>query len=521
MAVDRPRTIVIGAGIGGLAAALWLSDAGHHVQVFERHSAPGGKIRVIPSAAGPVDAGPTVVTLKRVFEELFADVGERLADHLTLRPAPVIARHFWKDGTTFNLFADIDATLAEVRHIFGARAEADYDRFRKGAALLFEEFEPSMIRAATPSRAALTLQTLRKPSLIREMKPGLSLKTALRRSFREPRLAQLFGRYATYVGGLPSQSPALLSLISDAEAQGVWSIDGGIHRLPSTIARLAKDRGAELHYDAHVTGILTKNGRVNGILCNGKEILAETVVFNGDPLALADGALGADATSLVSRMATMPRSLSAQVLSFASRLPADQPDLSHHNVFFGDDPDTEFQPLKDGKLPEDPTLYVCAQDRTAGATSKGVERFEIIMNAPPTTAYEGQPECHHMILKQLAAFGLRFQKEPTARDLTTPQMFDALFPQSGGSLYGRSPQGMMAAFKRPTARTKLRGFYLAGGGAHPGAGIPMATLSGRHAAEAILMDQTSTSMSPRADMPGGMSMASATMERAPSRSSAS
>ncbi|MFQ6550815.1 1-hydroxycarotenoid 3,4-desaturase CrtD [Aestuariibius insulae] len=521
MAAQHPRTIVIGAGIGGLATALRLSHAGHAVQVFERHAAPGGKIRTVPSVAGPVDAGPTVVTLKRIFEQLFDDVGERLSDHLTLRAAPVIARHFWKNGTTFDLCADPEATMAEVERAFGADAAGDYDRFRRRASALFQAFEPSMIETAAPSLTTLILQTLGRPSVLRQMTPFSSLETSLQQQFREPKLAQLFGRYATYVGGLPSRVPAILSLISDAEAQGVWSIDGGIHQLPLALEKLAEDRGATFHYNADVTAILAEDGHVAGIICNGDRVLADAVVFNGDPLALADGALGAEVTSLVSKRANAARSLSAQVMAFASRLPADGPKLSHHNVFFGDDSKTEFGPLERGGLPEKPTLYVCAQDRGGDAAPTDAERFEIIMNAPPITVCEGQPECHHMILKELKDFGLTFLDEPKADSLTTPKIFDSLFPHSGGSLYGRSPHGMMAAFRRPTAKTALKGFYLAGGGVHPGAGIPMATLSGRHAAEAILKDRISTSMSRPADTPGGMSTASATMERAPSRSSAS
>jgi len=112
-----------------------------------------------------------------------------------------------------------------------------------------------------------------------------------------------------------------------------------------------------------------------------------------------------------------------------------------------------------------------------------------------------------LIFNRLAAFGLRFSPAPAMATLTGPHSFDALFPASNGSLYGRSPAGMMAAFARPTARTKIPGLYLAGGGAHPGAGVPMATLSARHAAEAMISDLCLTSTSPQAAMPGGMSTA--------------
>jgi 1-hydroxycarotenoid 3,4-desaturase len=156
-----------------------------------------------------------------------------------------------------------------------------------------------------------------------------------------------------------------------------------------------------------------------------------------------------------------------------------------------------------------------------GADPPATERFEIIANAPPQRAEHSPretPQCPTRSLETLARFGLHFTPEPeAARSLTTPADFAALFPASLGALYGQSPHGMMAAFQRPTARTRVAGLYLAGGGTHPGAGVPMAALSARHAAEAILSDRISTSQSRRTATPGGISTGSATGAGARSR----
>lgn len=184
----------------------------------------------------------------------------------------------------------------------------------------------------------------------------------------------------------------------------------------------------------------------------------------------------------------------------------------HHNVFFCDDPHTEFDPIAGGRMPEDGTLYICAQDRGSAKMPQGLERFEIIMNGPPVAdgaeaTDEEKETCRTRTFETLARFGLTFDPTPTTEWLTTPRRFAKLFPASEGSLYGRSPHGLTASLKKPTARTRVVGLYLAGGGTHPGAGIPMATLSGRHAAEAILTDLASTSTSRPTVMPGGMSTA--------------
>ncbi|MEM8554635.1 MAG: 1-hydroxycarotenoid 3,4-desaturase CrtD [Pseudomonadota bacterium] len=522
------QIVVIGAGIGGLAAALRLAHAGERVTVCEAHSAPGGKMRTLPSAAGPVDAGPTVMTMRHVFEGLFADVGERLDNHVTLHRETVLARHFWHDGTTLDLFADPERSAEAVRSFAGPKAERQFRTFSKQAQSLYEAFDAPMMQSAAPQMGALSAAALKRSALAKLLMSGRTLAQELSRAFEDPRLRQLFGRYATYVGGSPFQSPALLSLIWHAEALGVWRVDGGMHALAQAVARLAETRGAEFHYNAPVAEIETDRGRVSGVrLENGTRLPADKVLFNGDPRAISTGRLGTRVSKAVATKAVEPRSLSAEVWAFAAAPRG--PELAHHNVFFGGDPRDEFDPIAKGRLPKDPTLYICAQDRGTGITPDhgSLERFEIIMNAPPCADPNGQarneetPPCRTTVFETLKAFGLSFSPEPDIQTATGPQGFNRLFPASLGSLYGRSPHGLTASLDKPRVVTKVPGLYLAGGGVHPGAGIPMATLSGRHAAAAMLKDRGSTSTSTPTAMPGGTSTGSRTMEPALSRSSLS
>ena len=514
------QIVIIGAGVGGLATAMRLCAHGD-VTILEAHDAPGGKMRTVPSDAGPVDAGPTVMTMRPVFEDLFDSVGARLEDHVSLVPEAILARHHWQDGSTLDLFADPRASEDAVGAFAGAKAAREFRRFSKTAAQLFTAFEGPMMQSAAPSQDALTRHVMRHPSLIPAMAPGLSLARKLALSFSDPRLRQLFGRYATYVGGSPYQSPAILGLIWHAEAQGVWRIEGGMHMLAQAMANIATQAGATLRTNSPVTRIETQGDKVVAVHTKDARYPADIVVFNGDPKALHVGLLGAAPQNAVPTQE--PRSLSAYVWSFAST-PSGVA-LDHHNVFFVKDPKQEFSALAEGKMPTDATLYVCAQDRGSGTQPDGPERFEIIMNGPPRSENDPRQkemdQCHHVTFQTLERMGLRFSPQPSTTALTTPEMFNRLFPASDGSLYGRSPHGMMAAFQRPTARTPLAGLYLAGGGVHPGAGIPMAALSGKHAAEAILSDLASTSTSQKTATPGGILTASAKTEAARSRSSLS
>jgi 1-hydroxycarotenoid 3,4-desaturase len=518
MSAGMGRTVVIGAGMGGMAAAALLARAGGAVTVLEARDGPGGKMRSVDSAAGPVDAGPTVLTMRPVFEALFDRLGATLSDHVSLAPDPVIARHWWPDGGRLDLFSDPEASAHAIGVFAGAADAAAFLRFRARARRLFEAFDGPVMQAPRPSLTGVAAALMRDPGLIPSLAPGLTMAGALSRTFRDPRLRQLFGRYATYVGGVPGRTPALLSLIWRAEELGVWAVEGGMRGLGLALAARAEACGARFRYGAPVARIVTGNGRVAAVeTAEGERIACDTVVFNGDPAALADGLLGQDARRAVPRKAVAPRSLSAWVWAFAAR-PAGV-ELTHHNVFFAGDPAREFGPIGAGRMPEEPTLYIHAQDRGGAARPEGLERFEIIMNGAPVGAapQEATETCRTRTFETLAAFGLTFDPTPQTDRLTTPAGFASLFPGSSGSLYGLSPHGATAAFRRPAARTRIPGLYLAGGGAHPGAGVPMATLSGMRAAEAILSDRPSTSTSPRTATPGGMSTESATTAAAPSR----
>ena len=521
---SRPRVAIVGAGIAGLCAAARLADAGCRVQVLERHGHVGGRMRALPSAAGPVDAGPTVLTMRGVFDALFADLGERLDEHVTLIRQPLIARHYWTDGSRLDLFDDPNRNAEAIRDFAGQREADRFRAFDTRARALFEAFDAPVMRAPAPALPGIARAVARSPGLIRRMAPAATLARHLDRTFGDPRLAQLFGRYATYVGGSPYRSPALLSLIWHAESSGVWAVRGGVHRLAEAVAALAVARGAEIRLDTHVARIEVEGGRATGVaLEDGSHVAADRILFNGDPRELATGALGPACRAAAPASEHAARALSAEVWAFAARVSG--PELAHHTVFFRDDPRPEFDALERGETVDDPTLYVCAMDRAEGPPPAGPERFEIIANAPPLTAGSNEEpapcRCRTRSFATLARFGLSFDPEPGADRLTTPAGFETLFPRTGGSLYGQSPHGLMAAFRRPLARTPVPALYLAGGGSHPGAGVPMAALSGRHAAEAILSDRISPSPSRPTATRGGMSTASATMAPGPSASSGS
>ncbi len=492
------EVVVIGAGIGGLAAALRLAHAGLDVTVLERAHRPGGKMRSVAVGGSAVEAGPTVFTMRWVFEELFAECGADLAAHVDLAPAGLLARHAWGPGESLDLLADPEATEAAIAAFAGPGERDGYRRFRARAAAVYETLEGPFIRDERPSPIGLTRRAgLSGLGDLWRIQPFTTLWSALGTYFADPRLRQLFGRYATYCGSSPFAAPATLMLVAHVESRGVWHVGGGLSRLAGAVAELAAARGARFRYGTPARGIAVARGRVVGVdLADGERVPADAVICNADVAGLADGLLGREAARAAETVPAAERSLSAVTLCLEAR--ASGFPLARHTVFFSADYAAEFAQIGRGALPEDPTIYVCAQDRTdTRVPADRSERLLCLANAPARPFSPSEIEtCVTTMRRRLRASGLSLSEtaEPVT---TTPTGFAELFPGSAGALYGRASHGWTASFKRPGARTRIPGLYLAGGSVHPGPGVPMAAQSGRIAADSLLRDRNAARASTR------------------------
>ncbi|MEM9529416.1 MAG: 1-hydroxycarotenoid 3,4-desaturase CrtD [Pseudomonadota bacterium] len=489
--MGSPRhVIVVGAGMGGLGAALDLSIRGYRVTLLEQAAAPGGKMREVAVGDQRVDSGPTVMTMRWIFDDLFAAAGLDFGDRVHLRRAEVLARHRWLDGASLDLFADLEQSVTAIEQMSGAADAAAYRQFVKKSGEIFDTLDASFMRAERPGSLKL-LQRLGLAGIPRLLatRPFKTLWNDLRGRFSDPRLVQLFARYATYCGSNPFQAPATLMLIAEAERRGVWTIEGGMQRLADTMAQVTRECGGEIRLDSPVAEIQVTDGKASGVmLADGQVLAADAVVFNGDTQALAEQLLGLAAAPAADLRPAEGFTLSAMTVSGYGR--ARGYPLAYHTVLFGDDYADEFAAIFErGEVTARPTIYICAQDRADHDASPDKERLFFLMNAPPH--HPGGPapdyEAARMRLSEhLRAHQLDVELEHEV--VTTPPAFGQLFPGSRGALYGRPVHGPWASFQRPGSRTAIIGLYVAGGSVHPGAGVPMATQSGRLAAASVAED---------------------------------
>ena len=507
--------VIVGAGIAGLAAAVDLSARGIDVTIVERDPKPGGKMREVILGGVAVDTGPTVLTMVGVFADLIDEgcVGIERAD--------VLARHFWPDGSRLDLFGDIARTAAGIATLAGEREADGYRAFVTASGAILHALRDTFMTADKPATPLSLMWRggLRGLPGFARLDPYRSLSAMVAEHFRDPRLRQLFGRYTTYCGSSPVRAPATLALIAEVEREGVWLVSGGMSRLADALLDTATARGARARFGCGGAGIAVDDGRAVGVwLDDGTLLPAETVLLTADAAALAAGRFGQAAARGRRRFAPRDRSYSAVTIAAVADAAASP--LCHHNIFFSADGPAEFAALDAGRLPDAPTVYLCAQARNGSVDAPApgeAEPMLMVLNAPADgdTHTYSQAEidrCTTAALATLASGGLTLNLDPSRCSISTPSDFERRFPATGGALYGRASHGWTASFARPGARTGVRGLYLAGGSVHPGAGVPMAALSGRAAVRAILNDRGSTSTFPRAAMPGGTLMRSATAD---------
>lgn len=480
--------IVVGAGLGGLAAAIDLSSRGHRVVVLEAGPTPGGKVGVTEVDGAELDTGPSLLTLPDVFDRLLRTAGTSLEAEVTLvRPRPAF-RYEWPDGRSLEVVGEPIEDERRVADAFGRRAAREYRAFLRHARKIWEAAAPHFVYGDAPSAGALV-----RPGAIgaiRKIDPLRNLRSCIDSHVRTKHLRDVFLRYATYNGSDPSRAPATLGCVAWVElGLGAWGVRGGLHALALALARVARRSGAELRTSSPVARVLVDRARAIGVeLGTGERLYGHAVVVNADATHLAEDLLP-EGTPHGIDTSREPSTSGWTALVRTRR----QPKRPAHTVLFPRRYDDEFRDLfVRRRIPSDPAIYVCAQG--VAHDHPGWEEDEplfVMVNAPAVRSDADTAGLERVSDTALGRLREARVVDPDAPVIweRTPAALARRFPGSRGSIYGAASHGMTAAFRRPPNRlARIPGLYLAGGSAHPGGGMPLAVLSGRSAARAVERD---------------------------------
>lgn len=487
--------VVIGAGVGGLAAAARCTAAGHAVTVLERAASVGGKLGVHERDGFRFDTGPSLVTMPHVFAETFAALGTKLDDALDLEPLDPIARYRFADGCGVDVCADPLETIASLEAGLIPGSGAQWQRFMDRAERIWHAVEVPFLR-----RPLDLVDLARRLRDLPTIAPAKSLRALGRSYLVDPRLRMLLDRYATYAGSDSRHAPAALASIPFAEqAFGAWYVRGGLGGIATALADRAEELGARIRTSAEVVGIEREAGRVAGVvLADGERLRADVVVANADASHVYGRLLdGPGLGGARRRLRRAEPSLSGFVLLIGVR--GETPGIAHHNVLFPADYDAEFDALfgPDPRPIDDPTLYVVVPRDTEVAPD-GHEAWFVLANAPrhgqsgrasATPVDWSDPDLvgsyTERVLDVLAARGLPVRERAVFVEARTPWDLERLTGAPGGAIYGTSSNGPRAAFLRPANRSPVPGLFLVGGSAHPGGGLPLVLLSAAIVAEQV------------------------------------
>jgi phytoene desaturase len=485
------RVIVVGAGLGGMAAALRLAAAGHEVDVHEKEPVPGGKAGSVTRDGFRFDTGPTLLTMPGEFRELFARAGERLEDHVTFLPVDPLCTYHFADGTVLPAWRDPERFAQEVGRTMRDSADA-LRAYLRHARELYEAAAPIFLHRSLHERSTwLSRDLLPLLPRVPRLDAFRTLHAAHASFFRDPRLVQLFDRFATYNGSDPYRAPATLALISHVEhGMGGYAVAGGIHALAHAVCRCAAKAGARFHFTSPVTEILLERRRAAGVVVAGQRHAADVVICNVDVLMSWNTLLRRVPTPADRRRERREQSTSGMLFLWGLRDGA--PRLGANTILFPERYEGEFTDLfRRRVVPEDPTVYIHV---SPGREGPG-QAWYVLVNAPPDTGQDWAAAARDTRCRVLARIRTSLGSDPAPliamEEIITPPDFEARTGSFRGSLYGMASNSPFSAFLRHRNRLpRVPGLYFCGGSAHPGGGTPLVTLSGKITAELVLRHET-------------------------------
>ena len=490
---NNKHVVVIGAGLGGLSAAISLASEGFTVQLLEKNDKVGGKLNIMTQDGFTFDLGPSILTMPHIFEALFSRVGKNMADYVGIEKVEPHWRNFFEDGSVIDLCADTENQRRELDKL-GPDTFAEFERFMAYSRKLGSETEAGYFAKGLDTFWELLkfygpLRSLNF-DVFRNMDQGV------RRFISNPKLVDILNYFIKYVGSSPYDSPALMNLMPYIQYEyGLWYVKGGMYGMAQAMEKLALELGVSIRLNTEVVEIRHQDTIASAVvLQDGEALAADIVVSNMEVIPAMQKLLHSPANEL-KKMQRFEPSCSGLVL----HLGVDKiyPQLAHHNFFYSDHPREHFDAVfKSHRLSDDPTIYLVAPCKTDPSQApKGCEIIKILPHIPhidpdkPLTA-DDYRALRERVLVKLERMGLTdLRQHIVTEEYWTPLDIEAKYYSNQGSIYGVvADRWKNLGFKAPQRSSQFSNLYFVGGSVNPGGGMPMVTLSGQLVRDKILAD---------------------------------
>jgi diapolycopene oxygenase len=486
----KMKVAVIGAGMGGIAAAVSLAGAGLAVDVYEKNDRIGGMLNIRKTGGFTFDLGPSVLILPQMLRTLFERVGRNMDDYLSLTELKPHWRNYFEDGTSVDLTPDMRLMEKEIEKL--GDAENGFYSFLEHSREQYRLIEQGYFREGFDSVPAL-IRGYGLLSSLFEADTFRSMAHSIEAHITSDKMAGVMNCFSLYAGSSPYDAPAVLSLLPYAQfGYGLWYVRGGMYNLARSLERLMDELGVCIHLSSEVAAITPCGETVTGITLNdGRQLEYDLVVANMDVLPAYERLLRENDRFLTKYDKFEP-SCSGLVLHLG--LERKYPALAHHNFFHSRDPRQNFDKIfQRCELPDDPTVYVAAPSVTDAARAPAdCENVTIVAPVPHIRSSGRYTPADYLrlrevVLAKLERMGLTgLRRHIVAEDLWTPDDVERHYYANKGAFFGVVADGKNLGLKFPRKSEKYDNLYFVGGSVNPGAGIPLACLSGQLAADSIL-----------------------------------
>ncbi|NWF90365.1 MAG: phytoene desaturase [Ignavibacteriaceae bacterium] len=487
----KKRIAIIGAGLGGLSAAVRLANAGFDVDVFEQNNDAGGKAGSLIFNGFRFDTGPSLLTMPNVLKELFSECGENLQNHLHLKKLNIICKYFYHDGSVINAFSEINEFGKEIERSTHEKQKTLKNYFNYCKTIYDLTAELFLYKSPQQASTYLSMRAISTLFQIKSIDPFRTVHQANSLFFRDSKIIQLFDRYATYNGSNPYLAPATLNIIPHVEySMGSYVTRGGIFSISKALKQLAENKGVNFYFNAKVEKIEVTRKSTRGIVLGGKFYPYNAVLSNIDVLTTYKNIIDVDSKKVIDKLSKHDLSTSALVFYWGVKGKNEQ--LEVHNILFSEDYKKEFNDLFTNKvIHNDPTIYIYISSKYEPSDApKDCENWFVMINTPPNINQNWEDEVKRfrkIILDKIKkTISADIEDKIIAEKILTPIDLEIRTGSYNGSIYGISSNDKFAAFLRhPNFSKDISGLYFCGGSVHPGGGIPLVILSGKIASDMI------------------------------------